>query len=979
MKCLKSIYLSLLLGFSLTSLQAQNVFFSDDFNDCSVNEDWEFVPVVGELNWILFPLVSQLNPDGGCIAGVADNQTGGGDPFRITQFRSRWIQPFEYETVWLEWDMIFVKSLGELLNVYLEKQDGKKINIRTFNRALGAPNYDTYIHQEYELQLADYEPFRLVFELDNGGTAGSLIIMDNVVFRGPENTSCDQAMTLTIDSDCFQGNSFKVSEPDFFTSCSDLPNKNSMWYQFVAEQSGVVKFNTGSDYNEIITMYQGNCSNMNEVECLNRDEFGFTGETLYFPVQEGETYLFRVSGLEGNFGAFEGNLCIQLESLPAMPSAPSNDLCMDAIPLESNGLCVEGSNYFANTQGPTPSKNYRTRHDVWYSYTPSTNEPFTVVTNADFSDVITIFSGDCNNLVEVAGNDQGHELTFISAEAGVTYYIQIAGYFASIEGNFCIEIVALEQGPDNPMCALATSIPISEDCIEGDNFSASFSGIKPSCDLKPGGDVWYSFMAPPSGDIYLHMSAEFLYTMAIYRGDCDSLIQVFCERQPESCQEYLRVENLEPGTQYYLQILSSVSSIGHSYGNFCLRVMDQDETEPYAPLKLDVEINCIRGVIAQLNIDVSAGDRSFVLEGTTEDEMLFPGDSYFVVVTDENDCRKEAFGTIECQGAPANCDDSNLEIVTDIQCVTNSLGLNTGEAVFNYTATGGAGDYIEVGTQSGTTLQHGDSYTVFVVDADSCVQQISGTIDCPEYSCDDDSDLDLNVSYECIDSLLRARLVVEASNGIGQYTFVGNQNDELLETGVEYTTKVIDEAGCEIEITGEIECDFDSCAYSNIQLDIEVQCVVNNEGKQTGYGVLVMNYTGGQGSVIFNGNQPGDTLAHGEFYEVTIIDDWGCDSYISGVVSCVNTAANQIEGLLSDRVYPVPSSQVLYLELTSDRNTRVNYSILDLSGQIIYQRNADLHSGTQVEKFDVGNYASGMYLIRMDLNGATKYHRFIKS
>jgi subtilisin-like proprotein convertase family protein len=130
--------------------------------------------------------------------------------------------------------------------------------------------------------------------------------------------------------------------------------------------------------------------------------------------------------------------------------APSNDLCADAIPLAC-GSSVVGTNQAATGTGQPASLCGTTpgSFGVWYTFTGS-GGLVTVSTcnpDTDFDTKLNIYSGTCDNLVCVGGNDDSADpgcqiggqnrkskVTF-SSTAGTTYYVLVTG-FGSARGNF---------------------------------------------------------------------------------------------------------------------------------------------------------------------------------------------------------------------------------------------------------------------------------------------------------------------------------------------------------------------------------------------------------------------------------------------------------------------------------------------------------------------------------------------------------------
>ncbi|MHC5027339.1 MAG: hypothetical protein ACYTGR_11335, partial [Planctomycetota bacterium] len=142
-------------------------------------------------------------------------------------------------------------------------------------------------------------------------------------------------------------------------------------------------------------------------------------------------------------------LALALLALPLARSAqaqtpPDNDLCADAITITSESTPFTNVN--ATLDGPIPSGAFGGLFgaDVWYEYTASGNVNVTVSTCVDdpfttYDTSIAVYSGSCNDLTEVASNDDfcdlQSKLTF-TASADETYLIQVGGFVSNQDEVF---------------------------------------------------------------------------------------------------------------------------------------------------------------------------------------------------------------------------------------------------------------------------------------------------------------------------------------------------------------------------------------------------------------------------------------------------------------------------------------------------------------------------------------------------------------
>ncbi|MEH6764479.1 MAG: YCF48-related protein [Aequorivita antarctica] len=118
-----------------------------------------------------------------------------------------------------------------------------------------------------------------------------------------------------------------------------------------------------------------------------------------------------------------------------LPSVPTNDDCVDSIPMACGDL-VTNSTIFATNSGGNASP------DVFYSYT-GTGNPETITLNAcgpdtNFATTVRVYS-DCSLTNQIAFNDSScvnqPELEFVS-DGTSTYIIMVEGYDETNSGNF---------------------------------------------------------------------------------------------------------------------------------------------------------------------------------------------------------------------------------------------------------------------------------------------------------------------------------------------------------------------------------------------------------------------------------------------------------------------------------------------------------------------------------------------------------------
>ena len=963
-------YIHYLLSlFLLASVQVlgQNMIYTETFADCEIPQGWETMVEYGGADWVIESTTIQ-NPDYGdkCVLYFLDtNRPGKGDSSSIVAY-SPWVQPLNGDEFFIDYQVNFVKQSGDpqYLEVYYEQGSNLILHERYDSATWGA-TFNDFADRTITIDNATNEPVRVVIKFNNQGEQNSVVTMDNFVFRGYNNDICDEAVSVDLTGGrCYEGNNYGQYDGMLHASCQGIQTSRPTWFQFVAPRNGFVKVKSSSDFNDVIDVYYGLCNNLTPFRCSNRDEYGFDGEEMYFNITEGIIYYIRVSGYNEPYSKYIGSYCLEIEEIPSLPQSESYDFCNGALAIQLDSPCVEAHNRLAGMDGPLPTLNLKSKADIWFKYTHQTDQKVSFFTNANFSDVITIYTGNCLFPQEVTGTDQGPNFENVQLQEGLEYYIQVSGYFSQLEGDLCMEVQVSEaEPPVNDDCVDAISIDVgSGECEVASNLFSESSGQKSSCQIKAGSDIWFSFTPPASGNVALEVSADFIYDLALYTGSCDSLIEQRCGYNPHRCEGYVYWENLDPGQTHYLQLSSHVNSFGEIRGEVCVKVFETGSEPEFQQLTLNVELECLGGQVGILRVQNQGGSGQLTSYGNKDGDIILFGQSYEVTLDDETGCRVFAQGVSACSD-PIDCSSSDLDLVVTYDCEMDKFGLPTGRSVVSVTTTGGNGQVDLYGDLDGSLVEGGALIRVIAVDEGGCLKMFEALNDCEAWTCDD-SEMEITVNYSCIDSLLRAELNVTAENGNGMYTFSGNVTGDLLETGESFVAYVTDETGCIDSISGIIDCEFDSCVYSGLAMEVDFDCVTDQMGRQTGEAILRINTTGGVGNLNITGGQDGDTLYNGDMFEIVITDDWGCEQIQQGVVMCAPTSNEDLVSGPISRVYPNPTDHWVMLEYEGTTGSDLSVEIISESGQVSWFMETSIVEGVNTIPLIFGELSSGVYMLR---------------
>jgi Secretion system C-terminal sorting domain/SprB repeat len=764
----------------VTGFGAGTNVIKETFNTCGKPGNWSTEVLTGVNDW-QFGLITEggalgngNSMDGTCFAFFDDDLLGKDTPFSTIRLISPWLDGTSYGRFELNADLI-LRYYKEKIAVIVQHSDGTEYVVRESNGDVGGPFFPNYEHVALDLSSYRAPQMRVIFQYDDGKDWGWWVGIDNVKVTGYglANDICTNAVPLLTNDSCRVGENITALFDGPQPSCGDNKSSTGLWYKWQADFTGAAVLYTWSEYNCLVEIFTGNCDSPQVLVCNNRDEHGFYGEITYFNAVAGTNYLMRVSNLEKGFGKTKGYFCVILQPINAIPAAPPNDLCNNAIPLTVNGNCVASYNYNATITTPIPSLNERARADIWYKFVaPSvpSGEVLELESNANFSDIITLYAGNCSNLQEMASDHLGSKLLLPTLTAGQTYFVQIAGNFATIEGNLCAQLIQKSKNaPANDNCNTSTLINLGGNCINGNNTFASASSVKPSCIVDADHDVWYKFIAPSSGSVHISIDASFQCVLGVWKGSCGNLEEIACKNNPKKCDGYFTVGAMTPGSTYFLQLAAQVGLTNINTGDFCIKILDGNQQVDYLPLTFQLTEICKGVDVAVIQVATGGGLLPYTFLGNENGQFIVSGAPYLVVVQDANGCEKSVSGIIKNCVSATNCD------LSAVLNGTNPTCNNAPDGILSPIVTGGNGNYTYLWSNGATTMNAtglvGGTYTLTISDLLSCSTVLSNTLISPAVI----GVLPTGITPPSIGQN-NGSIYIDVNGGNGQYSYIWTRN-----------------------------------------------------------------------------------------------------------------------------------------------------------------------------------------------------------
>jgi hypothetical protein len=788
----------------------------ETFNSCGLPAGWT-TEFSGEHDWQFGYAATTDSPtnslNGSCMAYFDDDIIGSDAPYSGVRLISPEIDGTAGAQMILDFDVTLRRyTAAEHLAIgVIDVETGQRRTVAQYFSDLGGPSFGNFVHESVDLSNFRSRRMRIYFYYDDGNAWGWWVGLDNVRLNASQETNelCEKAVELTIDADCQQGDLSGALFDGPLPACAESRPAGSNWFFIQPASSGWLSVNDNASFNDLINVYTGDCDNLAALACLARDEHGFGGEKGFVYVEAGTTYLLRVSGENSRFGRSSGSYCLGATIVAEPPPPNAHERCTQAIPLSVDGDCQQADNWLSTSLLPYPSRNTLARADVWYSFTTTDNQAIEIITDANFADVITLYTGDCAQLQEVAMSELGDRLLLSQPQSQTTYFVRVSGAFATVEGQLCARVRRYaQQPPVNDQCAQALPVTVNGPCTTANNFSADFDGPAISCLAGLSGSIWFSFVAPPSGSVRLLPDTDFPYVLSVYTGSCgpgpspsSGLQEIYCSGNQPVCEGYLSLNSLSPGQTYLLRLSTAVAPSGiDQRGNVCFSVQDAQTAPAWEPLSLEVTVNCFSDGQATLSASAEGGAGLYTFYGYDPAQLYPPGSSYRIVVSDAQGCEREASAVIECSLNP-DCSLNPALVSQSPAChdsadgAASLTGLSGNPETYSYQWSTGSEEAAVTGLSPGI-------YQVTVTDEQGCSVVLPFSLSAPTI---------INIgevqTLPDTDAQSTGAIAVTVGGGTPPYVFswyregqLQTRTDEAVATGLpagNYVLVVTDANGCE--------------------------------------------------------------------------------------------------------------------------------------------------------------------------------------
>lgn len=261
-----------------------------------------------------------------------------------------------------------------------------------------------------------------------------------------------------------------------------------------------------------------------------------------------------------------------------------NDNCSGATSLTVGtnfaSAAITTNNTGASTDGNLPSCNADAAENVWFKVVVPASGNLSLETNevagSLFDDsVLTVYSGSCGSLTEIACDDDAGQgyfslISLTGQTPGATLYISVWKYDSSTDsGEFQISAYELPLVANNN-CSGAIALPLGTDFASGaitaTNVGATTDGSSPTCKTDAIENVWFKAIVPASGNLTIstgEASGSFFddSVLTVYSGNCGALTEISCnDDNSDGHFSTVSLTGQTPGATLYISVWKYDSS-----------------------------------------------------------------------------------------------------------------------------------------------------------------------------------------------------------------------------------------------------------------------------------------------------------------------------------------------------------------------------------------------------------------------------------
>ncbi len=759
-------------------------------------------------------------------------------------------------------------------------------------------------------------------------TDSSCVLASEVV---APDCACAGSSAQTFDyDDCGSAASVSEGENGFFSNaCAGAANddpsnascfedseiSSSVWFSFIGDGGNyriAVNNCTGSNSgggnpltDSQIAIYTGTCGDLS-LESCNEDISAInTLSSTTLNTNEGTEYLILVDAFGESAG---GEFCLDIEDIGGFIS---NNSCDSATPLdicENVGLSNVGADGNDDPAMSCAKQDDPVQAGVWFSF-EATAPNMTVSTACSevgsLLDTQLIVLDACEGEEIGCGEDGDQPLAEVELQSlvvGQTYYIMVDGY-AGATGSFCVSITETgivydcsvgnityldEEGTEiDPAAGTITLCPGSTLTMSASGFTA------PDPCLPSPGILWFYYNDVPDANLPPAEDSAFTSVLLVNQ-EGDPLVN-------EGSFDFLA--SGQPNDLYYLVpviIANTEATINNNPNIVSASCFGIDPSTALAVEFLDanaagcdscegfainVEPECITDLgvnTGEANIEIIPSGNTGDIESTGDQGPYLDGNTYEICATDEIGCEACTNFTVSCPPGDI-CEENPISLQAEIDCLEDEFGNLTGEYEIIPEVSGGNGATTVTITPELAEL--GETITVCAEDEQECSECVELTMTCIAEDPCEIAPIVLEINETCLQNPLtglqsgEASLEVTTTGGNGDVSITLNPSQEVYLDQDVVLICGLDKSGCELCQEWIVDCPpvADPCIENPLSIELDFDCITDEEDENTGEANLIIDWIGGNGVVNVDIEPEQETYQHEQIILVCLEDEEGCE------------------------------------------------------------------------------------------------------
>jgi hypothetical protein len=380
--------------------------------------------------------------------------------------------------------------------------------------------------------------FYRVYDFDADVAATTDFLM--CVYETPmaTNDECATATSLSVTVNCTPTSGDVTNATESQAGCSGTAD-DDVWYSFVVPPSGnaTIDVQGSANFDAVVEAFTGDCATLVSVGCVDGTLEGELESAAFTGGVPGETIYLRV------YDYYSGApLTTTFDICVYDPSATGNDECAGATSLAVGTSCVPVSGDVTTATESQAGCAGTADDDVWYSFVVPANGAanIEVLGSTSFDAVLEVFDGTCGALTSLgcldntlSGEAEAGVLT--GATPGATIFVRVYDYNIGIPATTTFDIcvygavvatnddvcsaIPLSFGANGPFVTTGATAEAGEPVPpQGSNTTNNCESQDGWCggDLVVDNSVWFTFVAPASGNVTINTDGSYDTQLAVY-------------------------------------------------------------------------------------------------------------------------------------------------------------------------------------------------------------------------------------------------------------------------------------------------------------------------------------------------------------------------------------------------------------------------------------------------------------------------------